>query len=205
MDWSRIVPGTALVLVLAAPAAAVGIGQQAPHFTLPDWDGRETTFLETRDQVTVIDFWASWCAPCAPMLPALDDLAQRLDGRLRVLAINIDQSRARADEFLGDHLPSRSSHLILLRDGAANVLARYGAAGMPAVFVVDSGGTVRFTDAGYSREQFAALERAVRHLAAGPRGAAGASGPSRAPDPAAASNCRSAYAGATFRATEVCS
>ena len=151
----------ALVVLLAAPAAAIDVGQQAPPFALPDWDGRETSFLESRGQVTVIDFWASWCVPCAPMLPALDGLAQRLDGRVRVLAINIDQSRARADEFLGEHLPRRSSRFVLLRDASANVLARYGAGGMPAVFVIDSGGAVRFTAVGYSPEHLVELERVV--------------------------------------------
>ena len=154
-----------LVLVAASSAGAAGVGQRAPDFTLPDWQGHATALADGRGRVTIVDFWASWCTPCAPMLPALDAIAQRAEGRVRVLAVDVDQSRAKADAFLRDHLPSVSAQTTLLHDESASVLARYGAEGMPAVFVVDAEGTIRFTEVGYSPEHLGELERIVQRLA----------------------------------------
>jgi hypothetical protein len=62
-------------------------------------------------------------------------------------------------------------------------LARYGAEGMPSVFVVDAEGTIRFTDAGYSPEHLDDLARAIRELVPGPP-AAEATGPATHPSAA---------------------
>ncbi|MBI3770641.1 MAG: TlpA family protein disulfide reductase [Deltaproteobacteria bacterium] len=161
---AAVVLALAGTLVVAARAAAARIGQAAPEFTLPDSQGRPVALAELCGQVIIVDFWASWCLPCAPMLPALDALVRRYHGNVRVLAIDIDQSRDKAMEFLRQYLPEPLPWLTILVDGAADVLARYGAAGMPAVFVVDADGTVRFVDAGFSPEGARDLEDAVRRL-----------------------------------------
>ena len=159
--------GLALALLTAVPVGAAGVGQRAPEFTLPDWQGRPTTLAEGGARVTIVDFWASWCTPCAPMLPALDGLVRGYGGLVRVLAVDLDQSRTKAEAFLRDNLPSPSPFMTILADPAAAVLARYGAEGMPAVFVVDGEGTIRFTDAGYSPEHARDLAEAVRGLIPG--------------------------------------
>jgi thiol-disulfide isomerase/thioredoxin len=171
----------ALALLAAGPAAAAGIGQRAPEFTLPDSHGHPIALVDGTGRVVVVDFWASWCIPCAPMLPALDALAQRHSGKLRVLAIDIDQSRAKGDAFLHEYLPDPSSAMTILADPAGDVLSRYGAGGMPAAFVIDAGGTVRFTADGYSEEHMRDLENAVRALLPADAGASSsAASPPRA-------------------------
>jgi thiol-disulfide isomerase/thioredoxin len=147
----------------AAARAAARVGGDAPPFELPAFRGGDVALERLRGAVVVVDFWATWCVPCTAMLPALDAIARRYaDAGVRVLAIDIDQSRDKADEFLREHLPSPALTLLHDRDGA--VLARYGAAGMPAVYVIDAAGVVRFTDVGYSPEAFQKLDDAVRAL-----------------------------------------
>jgi cytochrome c biogenesis protein CcmG, thiol:disulfide interchange protein DsbE len=161
-----IVTAFAIAMVcVSTDAASAGarIGHDAPELTLPDWHGREVSLSDHRGHVVVLDFWATWCVPCIPMLPALDDLARRhAAAGVRVLAIDIDQSRAKAEAFLREHLPSPALTLLSDPDGA--VLARYGTSGMPAAFVIDAAGIVRFTDVGYSPESFQKLEDTVRAL-----------------------------------------
>jgi len=151
----------ASALVIGVPAAQAGarVGHPAPDFTLPDWQQRPLALATLRGTIVVVDFWASWCIPCAPMLPALDALARRDPGRVRVLAIDVDQSHATGDAFLREHVADPA--LTALRDPDGAVLARYGAPGMPAVYVVDRDGVIRFVDTGYSPESFEALDRAV--------------------------------------------
>ena len=40
----------------------------------------------------VVDFWAEWCGPCKAMSPLVDELATTLDGQVKVVKVNIDES-----------------------------------------------------------------------------------------------------------------
>jgi thiol-disulfide isomerase/thioredoxin len=163
----RLLVTAVAVFLVTAPAGAAGVGKRAPDFTLPDREGRPIALADHRGRVVVVDFWASWCVPCAPMLPALDALARKFHGDVRVLAIDIDQSRDKGAEFLREYLPEPSPAMTIVEDPAAAVLARYGAEGMPAAFVIDAEGIVRFTDVGFSPERMADLEAVARALVAG--------------------------------------
>lgn len=40
----------------------------------------------------VVDFYADWCGPCHMVAPVITALAQRWDGRVRFLKLNVDES-----------------------------------------------------------------------------------------------------------------
>lgn len=39
-----------------------------------------------------VDFWAPWCRPCKTVGRILEELATELDGRLRVVKMNLDEN-----------------------------------------------------------------------------------------------------------------
>jgi thiol-disulfide isomerase/thioredoxin len=155
----------ALVMFAAAPsrAWAVRAGDALPSTTFTDWQGDSVRVGGPRAGVMVIDFWASWCQTCRAALPELNTIAQRYAAAgVQVVAVNIDKTQSPADEFLKTYVPT--SVMILLRDPGGGALARYGASGMPALYVVDQRGVVRLVESGYTVEKLHAVETLVEQL-----------------------------------------
>ena len=61
----------------------------------------------------LVDLWAPWCGPCRMVSPALERLAERYAGRLKVVKVNVDDAPATARRFEARSIPT----LALLRDG----------------------------------------------------------------------------------------
>lgn len=47
----------------------------------------------------VVDFWAEWCGPCRMQSPIVDDLAETMQGKLKVGKINVDEEGDLAAEY----------------------------------------------------------------------------------------------------------
>jgi thioredoxin 1 len=47
----------------------------------------------------LVDFWAPWCAPCRALMPTVEGIAKEMDGKIRVVKINIDESPLLATQF----------------------------------------------------------------------------------------------------------
>lgn len=63
--------------------------------------------------VVAIDFTAAWCPPCKAMLPVLDSLAREYAGKLRMVAVDVDDEPLLAQQFLVKSMPT----FVILRDG----------------------------------------------------------------------------------------
>jgi thioredoxin 2 len=61
----------------------------------------------------LVDLWAPWCGPCRMVSPALERLAQKYAGRLKLVKVNVDEAPATARRFDSRSIPT----LALLRDG----------------------------------------------------------------------------------------
>lgn len=64
--------------------------------------------LATSDVPLLIDFWAPWCGPCRIMAPEFERAASRLEPRMRLVKINVDENPAAAQRFGVSSIPTLS-------------------------------------------------------------------------------------------------
>lgn len=63
--------------------------------------------------ITLIDFTAKWCGPCKVMEPVMHALAKEYAGRVKVVAIDVDEEQLLTQQFNVRSMPT----FVLVRDG----------------------------------------------------------------------------------------
>ncbi|MEB8388954.1 thioredoxin [Rhodobacteraceae bacterium KMM 6894] len=72
--------------------------------------------VKNSDIPVVVDFWAEWCGPCKQIGPALEELSSEMDGKVKVVKVDIDNNQTMA--------------------------ANLGVRGIPALFIFKNGEVV---------------------------------------------------------------
>src|SRR5215467_14727628 len=123
------------------------IGHPAPQTNLPPLAGLEREGkpvpgldgADFKDQVTVLNVWASWCVPCRDEAPLLVALAA--DQRIRVVGINYKDQPDNARRFLG-----RFGNPFVANgtDDNGRAAIEWGVYGVPETFVIGRDGRIAY-------------------------------------------------------------
>ena len=140
------------------------VGMQAPDFTLRNLKGNLEGLSEFKDQVVVLNFWATWCAPCLEEMPAFETLYRRYRSQgLTVIAVSLDKGdTSKVAKFVDEH--SLTFPVLLDLDGIAERI--YPSFTIPFTYVIDKKGRIAARVDGAknwsSNETFAALDILIK-------------------------------------------
>lgn len=124
----------------AGELRSVFVGRPAPVLpttTLPGIPGVGDADLRT-GEVTVVNFWATWCPPCRAEHPQL--LAMAADG-VRVAGVNIMDDDAKAVAYLAEE---GNPFFGVATDPQGRNRVEWGVTAPPETFIVSGDGTVLF-------------------------------------------------------------
>ena len=70
--------------------------------------------LNSKEPV-LVDFWAEWCGPCRAIAPVLDELSSELDGKVKIVKLNVDENPSTMTKYGVRSIPT----MILFKGGEA--------------------------------------------------------------------------------------
>lgn len=80
------------------------IGEKAPNFSLPVYNGKKKVSLsDYKGKYVLVDFWASWCGDCRREMPIMEEALKKYAGKIEVLSVSFDKQKDALAKYLKEH------------------------------------------------------------------------------------------------------
>ena len=114
------------------------INTKKADFTVYDLSRRSITLNSLKNNVVMINFWATWCAPCVEELPSLDNLAKHFPEKLVILAVSNERSDTIKNFLMA--FPDFHPNFIPANVGRSEMLATFSVRAFPETYILDKTG-----------------------------------------------------------------
>jgi len=127
-------PTLAFVLVFLLVVTAAG---QEPkplvEFSLPKLDGQTLRSEELKDNIVVLDFWATWCENCVGEIPAFNRLQEKYSSHgVKVIGMAVQSGWASDIQKFAVQYKMRYTILV----GNDDTVSDFGVISFPATYVI---------------------------------------------------------------------
>jgi len=145
------------------PGVMVVNGTPAPALRLNSLDGEPYDLAASRGHWVFVHFWATWCGPCQREMPSIQRMIKQLQTRkIEFVMVNTAETEDEVFTFLATVAPDVTP----LMDTAGLVTEQWQPRGLPASFLVDPQGHIRYQALGGREWDTAPYLDFLRHLEA---------------------------------------
>ena len=141
--------------------------KKLPSVTLTDMNGKKVNVadLGKTGQITVLDFWATWCVPCKKELNNINEMYDEWKKKYNVsiVAVSIDDSRSSVK--VKPYVEGQRWSYTVLLDVNQDLKRELNIQSVPFTLVVDQNGKIVYSHSGYTEGDENILEDAIAALA----------------------------------------
>ena len=139
---------------ISIAANAAKIVPYAADFTLKDLKGSNVTLSSFKGKNVLLVFGATWCPYCVAEVEDMNAFFDKhQDKDVKLLDIDINESADKVANFAKKH---NIKYTVLL-DAQGEVAKKYEVLGIPAVFLIDENGIIKYSGTGKPQGGFEAL------------------------------------------------
>jgi peroxiredoxin len=141
-----------------ATPRAPELGRPAPDYRAVTLSGDSVSLAQMRGRVVLLNVWATWCHPCRDEIPVLQALHERYaSAGLSLVGVSVD-ARGEEDTIREFATDFNMTYPVWL-DPDERVQSTFLAIGVPATFLIDRSGMLRWRHVGPVQANDATLMR----------------------------------------------
>lgn len=133
------------IFLLLRPFMQGDVAQgQAPDFNAKTITGESINLADLKGEPVLIHFWATWCPICEVGLDGIESVSKSYK------TIKIATSSGTNEELLTYAKKNNMLPNTIINDIDGELMKRYGAKAVPASFIIDKDGTIKFIEVGFT-------------------------------------------------------
>jgi thiol-disulfide isomerase/thioredoxin len=142
------------------PSPRVQVGAPAPRYAATTLAGDSATTSGLAGKVVLLNVWATWCAPCRDEIPFLQSLYEKhRQAGLEIIGVSVD-ARGQ-DAAIQGFVKDFGMTYPVWRDPDERIQSLYLALGVPASYLIDREGILRWRRIGTVSESDTAFARVL--------------------------------------------
>ena len=173
MKLARFLALSSLLTVASLSVAqSLDIGDKAPQLNVAKWvKGSPQTI--GNGNVTVVEFWATWCGPCKQAIPHLTDLAHKFKGKVNFIGVSVWERepkdyKIKVPAFVKEFGPKMDYNVAT--EGPNAFMANHwmkaaGEGGIPTAFLIDKAGKIAWIGHPMDEEFSKVIDRVLSGMA----------------------------------------
>ncbi len=127
----------------SAARTRVAIGALVPRYATVSLDGDSVSLEGLEGKVVLLNIWATWCHPCRTEIPQLRALhAQYQQQGLELVGVSVDTDGT--DDAIRSFMRDFDMTFPIWRDPDERISTQFRVVGVPATFLIDRQGVLRW-------------------------------------------------------------